>query len=82
MNAVGLLCRDALLSTGEGMAYMLGVGKQYNTVAVVARGKHFSAMADIPTEIATAAEAVGRSAGFRFQAAKRAIMDLVAVPDS
>ena len=59
---------------------MLGVGQQYNTIVVLARGQHLAQMKNLHSRLQEAADAVSSQAKFRFNVARRACLNLQEVP--
>ena len=59
---------------------MLGVGQQYNTVVVLARGQYLAQMKDLHSRLQEAAAAVSSQAKFRFNVMQRACLNLQEVP--
>lgn len=54
---------------------MLGVGKQYNTIVVTARGQHLHVKADFQQNLKQAATEVAELIKLRFKVGARATLD-------
>lgn len=87
MTDVSLPCSRVVIEddrhsgSPSGVAYMLGVGRQYNTVVVAAKGRHLRELGpDLPQHLKSAAARAARVGKFRFEAGKRAVLDFVEVP--
>ena len=70
-----LTCRRVVLPKGHGRTYMLGVGKQYNTIVVSARGQHLEVLPDFERHLQKAASNVSHTAKMRFKVERRATLD-------
>ena len=67
--------REVLLPKSEGRTYMLGVGRQYNTIIVSARGQHLRGMHDFESQLQRAASEVSHQVKMRFKVDRRATLD-------
>ena len=54
---------------------MLGVGKQYNTIVVSARGRRLEALHDFESHLQQAASQISHQAKMRFKVDRRATLD-------
>jgi len=63
----------------QGIVYMLGVGPQYNTIIVAARGKHLLT-ANLEAKLRTAALSTAKDAKYRFEVAEKATLDFRELP--
>lgn len=70
-----MLCRKVVVPRGCGRTYMLGVGKQYNTIVVSARGQHLQALPDFETKLQHAAAKISHLVKMRFKTERRATLD-------
>lgn len=62
---------------GHGRTYTLGVGKQYNTIVVAARGQHLQSLPDFETKLQHAARTTADAAKLRFRVEERAALDFI-----
>lgn len=58
---------------------MLGVGKQYNTIVVSARGEHLKQLSDLEGHLRQSALSVSDQAKLRFNVGRRATLDYKAL---
>ena len=68
-------CRRVILPKGIGRTYMLGVGKQYNTIVVSARGRQLVALHEFEGHLRQAASEISHHCKIRFKVDRRATLD-------